>query len=880
MTNKRIDQFNRRLDHLLGITPGQGSVPVAMPEAEAVLQVAAALNKMDFEAELTPRADLRLRWERQAQIPTSSQAPIRRLFTARAIWVAGLILTLALLFAFRQPVLAGVTRLFGYIYVQDAGFLPTDSTLVLEQPVVQAHDNLTLTVTHAVSTPGGTTIYLKFSATASPADGATLETAAGAQLALSAWEYFPNASGSQGVKLTFPALPAGITQTTLVLPAGWHLPLTWIPAAQSGLPDVRAVPYSDATRQPSPAADLCVEKHGIRLCVQAATSAADATSVLVDATTTNPLLGLSMWMQGLVWQSRTDPVTLQDEQGNVYPLDIVHIPSDGKLFFPPISGTHAMTLTIPDVYASADIPQQVITVDVGADPQPGDVISLDANIQVLGVTVHFSKATLIGDGIGSLRLTLNADGPIQTVDGITPESLELGRPARVDDLYGGGALVDGKGLFVELIQGGRKITGVLDLPIVSATVIVQGPFVFTFNLSDLPALTPTPLEANPNTFSPALSPTPMSLDSYAYSGRTLESGDLIYTVLDGDKTNVYAYTPSAGTQSSPVATLPGAVSQVYIHPDRLGMDYLAGIQVTRDGITYIDSMALYTLNFEEAGPRLLYTFSANAGDMVGTAVLGDWSYDGRFVIIQSPQTTPGSGDWKFFWFDLSCHTGTNCEPHEIIVPLGFSLSYPFFSPNDYRILFSGLDTGIGGIPGVFLLNLDPLQPNNPVVKVQTNMSILANTPAPAIWTPDGKIFTDCWDGTAPTKDLFCKIDPVTGIATHGEPVSPNLEGYRPYWFAYWLSPSGDQLVDQVFPVNATEASIPDLRLLDWNGHLGAIVASSFSITNAMFSPSGQSIAYMIEDMQRVEIYDILTGNHITVFNGNDPSALSLIGWVR
>jgi len=55
----------------------------------------------------------------------------------------------------------------------------------------------------------------------------------------------------------------------------------------------------------------------------------------------------------------------------------------------------------------------------------------------------------------------------------------------------------GKGLFVELILGGKKITGVLDLPIVSATVIVQGPFTFTFNLSDLPALTPTPLVANP-----------------------------------------------------------------------------------------------------------------------------------------------------------------------------------------------------------------------------------------------------------------------------------------------------------------------------------------------------------------------------------------------
>jgi hypothetical protein len=74
---------------------------------------------------------------------------------------------------------------------------------------------------------------------------------------------------------------------------------------------------------------------------------------------------------------------------------------------------------------------------------------------------------------------------------------------------------------------------------------------------------------------------------------------------------------------------------------------------------------------------------------------------------------------------------------------------------------------------------------------------------------------------------------------------------------------------------------PDkLRLLAWNGHLGAIVASSFSITNAMFSTSGQSIAYMIEDKQRVEIYNIPTGDHITIFKGIVPLALSCMGWVR
>jgi Tol biopolymer transport system component len=309
------------------------------------------------------------------------------------------------------------------------------------------------------------------------------------------------------------------------------------------------------------------------------------------------------------------------------------------------------------------------------------------------------------------------------------------------------------------------------------------------------------------------------------------------------------------------------------------MDYLAGIQVTRDGNTYIDSVSLYTLNLGETGPHLLYNFIPISENGIGTPGAGNWSYDGRFVVFETPTTQPGNQPWNFVWFDLSCRTAGNCEPHEIVVPPGFSLSYPTFAPNDYRILFTGLDTGIGGIPGVFLLNLDPLQPNNPVVKIPSQMLIADLAGYPAQWAPDGKIFTGCWDGTSPETDFFCKIDPATGVATHGEPISKNIGGYRLFGFTYSLSPSGDRLLYLVFPKMATDTSIPDLRFLDLDGHLGAIVASSFSITNAIFSPSGQRIAYMLNDEQRVEIYDVTSGSNTNVFDGEVPSALSWMGWV-
>jgi WD40 repeat protein len=159
------------------------------------------------------------------------------------------------------------------------------------------------------------------------------------------------------------------------------------------------------------------------------------------------------------------------------------------------------------------------------------------------------------------------------------------------------------------------------------------------------------------------------------------------------------------------------------------------------------------------------------------------------------------------------------------------------------------------------------------------MSISDYSPAPAIWTSDGKIFTVCWSGTAPEIDVFCKIDPATSAATYGDPIATNLNGYRLLLNFYCLSPSGDQLAAVMFPVNATEASIPDLRLLDLNGHPGVLLASSFSISNLSFSPSGQNISYMIEG-KRLEMFDILTGKPITVYDGAVPQVLSWLGWVR
>jgi hypothetical protein len=870
MTNELIDQFSLWLDQLLGLAPGQVSKPLDNPEAQTIAQAAIALHEMDFGAEAAPRAGLRSDWDRHFQMAALDQRSTRSRFrfTRQMAWIIALILALALLVAFRQPVMAAVGRLFGYIYVQDAGFLPADSTLVLQQPVMQVHNGTSLTVTRGVSRPEGTTLYIEYSDTAAPADGAFLETLPGSQLALSNWEYFPNTPGSHGVKLTFLALPEGITQTSLVLPAGWHLPLTWIPAALSGLPDVRAVPYVDATLQPTPAADLCVEKHGLRLCLQAATGGAESTSVLLEAQPINPALIPSSDM-GLVMQSDTEPVTLQDEQGIIYRNNL-RPAFGGTLTFPPLTGIHTLTLTVPAVFARVDIPDQMIPVDVGANPQPDTVIPLDANIQVLGATVHFSKATFVGDGVGSLRLTLNADDPIQSADGITPYELELGRPDRVDDLYGWGDLDGSQDIHVELMHGGKKITGVINLPIVMATVIVQGPFEFTFKLSDIPSTTPTARVANPNAFAPAPSPTPMSLDNYVYSGQTLQSGDLLYAAWNGSQSDVYRYNPASGTAPALFMTLPGQVFSIHLHADRAGMDYLTG---TFNPDMVVESTALYTLRFSDPRPRLLHTSSE------GIITYPVWSFDGRLMAFAFQLPDPGELWPRVGWIDMNCRSSGECPVQVLDAPAEYRLAASAFSPQGYWLAMDGVDTTYAA-GEIYLLQFDNNAQPGQVQNITNTGGVFDGGPQ---WIAGNKLAWDCTisDANDPNKDIpnICLQDVLSGSASPQKIFTNNdLE------FVFGLSSQGNYFWQNVF-VRIDPGSY-QMWLHDRNGGSRLLTASPWfdqDYGKPAFSMDERYLAYFSESYydksvpETLHIADTATGKELATFENINP--VGWMGWV-
>lgn len=656
---------------------------------------------MDFDAELAPRADIRFRWKRQTQKLNRYSSP--GYFTMpHWKWIVAFTI-IVFLAVFHKPVFAAVSRALGYVYVPDVGFVDRDSAFLLKQPIFQEHEGQTVTVTRGVATERNITLFLEFNDVAHPVDGAWLETVSGQQLTLLQWEYFPNTPDSHGIKMIFPPFSVGTAEITLSVPEGWHLPLEWIPASQSNLPNVRVVPF-DSETSATATSDLCTEKNGMKVCVLAATTSMEKTSVLIEAQSTRPQLVAGDIWQGLVWQTESQPVTLVNGLGNTFSMD--HEES-GTLTFPPLAGDQKVHLVIPAVLAYVDIPDQNMIVDVGDNPQPGTTIPLDVSIDVLGLIVHFSQATFVGDGVNSLRLTLNADEPIQTVDGITPASLEIGKPDQVDDLYGNGMLAGSKDIFVELIHPTGKVSGAITIPVLRAIVVVDGPFEFDLNLKDTSSTSsaiPTPAESDPNLFAPVPTPTALPLDSYFFSGQTLEAGDLLYAIWDGRQTNVYRFTPSTGIDYGLFLTLPGHVSSINIHPDKQGLDYLTGIYNKDTNV--LDNPHLYTLRFVEPNPRLLTLIPP--GVMLPFQLA--WSPDGQLLAFGTAAQAPGAME-SIGWIDLSCRENGECPINILQNPTGngLSLSDGAFSPDGKWLAFNGSDS-VSGASEVYLLPFEDQRP--------------------------------------------------------------------------------------------------------------------------------------------------------------------------
>lgn len=853
-----------------------------------ISQKTSSIEEKIHQATLTPDPGQEFAgvlWERMItlpQRPPSREPRIRNIFK-RPVWAltASIVLILAIVVAILGPqrVYAEFMRLFGY--VPDVGFVDLDQVRVLENGVTQKHDNRELTVQRGLITTYGTDLWLEFSDEARPIDGAWLEAPDGSRYDLRDWNYSPNEAGSRGVVAYFPPLPAEINQVTLALPEGWRIPLTWVPGRQGGLTPANIITSdSFSTAENSGESSiahakdvpvLCSKAMDIQFCIQAANRTDSGMQVLVEADANGKFISGSTFSLSIFdVPGETQNLTLSDANGNVYPVDAKLIEAQGEptarmstLSFPGAQDIQGrLTLNVPTVLVSLPI-SNVITIDLGDKPSPGQTLMVDQTIDVAGYPVHFSQAVLQGNGKDNLSLNLISDLLDDSAQ-IRPYSLDPGKPDGIQTGYGAGSGPDQLSLSVDLLQPSGLVTGILRIPLVSALLKVRGPFTLTFDAPiEQPISTSTPQIIGDSTFEPSQGGNPLSMNAYQYAGRELHSGDLLAVVLGDGQSTLYAASPDARFAAEKVAVLPGQVLAVYPHSDRKGIDYLTGEYDKDTNVTLYQQ--LYTLRFGDPNPRLLIgQFEHSATDFA-------WSYDGRYLAYLINNEQPGGQDYlhPVRLIDLNCRTSGDCNA--FTADTGEQYVYQIsWSPTDYRIALGGQMEGPENFSSdIFLLDFGTAKLTN------LTRSATIQDWAPAHWASKGDaLLYVCFTGTLPLNEYsLCRNGLIEG---KDEVVVAQL----PWNMNRFLFTADRWLVDQA-PVMSN--GVYSLRAYDLkNGQSSVLLEwpmkEKTSYIDTSVSPDGQWATTNIEDLGGLLVLNIESKKSTVVMPYE--AKLFLVTWVK
>ncbi len=789
---------------------------------------------------------------------TSSFAGLRPVWTV-ALIIISLIVNSTLVIG-PQRVYAEFRKLFGYL--PGAGFVNLEQVRVLENSATQRHGDRELTVVRGLVNEYRTEVWLEFSDEARPVDDAWLETEDGQRFELVNWSYSPDEPGTRGVAATFPPLPRDMNQVTLALPEGWRIPLHWIPGSESNLTPVNIVPAptlpaeENATNTPAvpPATPAhCAETLQIQFCIQAAVRAEAEMQVLVEAVpngqyTPGSSFSLSMFdVPGEIGQ-----LYLSDASGQNYPVDVNFIQAGGDpvgrtstLHFPgaqDVQGT--LSLHIPALLVSIPL-SDAISIDLGENPQPGQVLALDQFVNAGGLFVHFSRATLEGDGSTTLRLKVISD-PLDNRAILRPYNLESGRPDGIHDRYGAGSGQNNLSLSVELLQPDGLRTGILRIPIVGATLKVLEPFTLTFEApTGQPESTPAPHVIDGSSFEPLPIGEPLPMDTFQYTGRALQTGDLLAITLDDSQSILYAASPASGFTPEKVAVLPGQVLDVYPHPDHQGIDYITGEHDKESGNTIYRQ--LYTFRFGDPSPRLLI------GQFERSAFGFDWSYDSRYLAYLATRDQSGQDYQRFVrLIDLSCRTSGECSPFTAETGQQ-DLYFLEWSPVDYRMSLVGSPQDQQfGAGDIFLLSLEAETSQTTLTNLTQSSTI--DDWAPAQWTSEGNtlLYACGTEATKVNEYSLCRND----LIPDSDEVIVPLLPWNMYSFHLaadrWLVDRAPVMINGVYSLRTydVESGKTD-TLLEWPAMGKYWVETSVS-------PDGSWVATIITDLGGLIVLNLET----------------------
>jgi hypothetical protein len=727
----------------------------------------------------------------------------------RWAWVTVVLMVALLLFVFRQPVMASIGRLFGYAYMPEVGFVAVNEVRALENAVQQTHEGRLVTVTQGLATNYLTSLWVTFSDEARPVDGAWLESPEGDRYGLDNWNYSPDEAGTTGVVAYFPPLPESVNNVTLILPEGWHLPLKWVPGSESSLTPANInviTPVGDDEAMPTEAVsgEPCAETHGITFCIKAVAREGEDLLVLIESTATGPYSAGDRNFSMFTVLGEVENLILSDNTGQRFGVAEEREFSQGDqtkmittLTFPGAADlTGPLQLSLPAVLVSLPI-QEELVVDLGEDPQNGQVIPLDRTLTIEGYSVHFNQATIEGDRDTTLMLSIESD-PFDNTLPVRIFSLEPGRPEGVQDRYGGGVTGDSFSFRLQLYQYDAVMNGILQIPFLNATLKVRGPFVLTFEApGETMEPTPAPEVVQDAPYSPIPTGEPLSMESYYYSGEALRSEDLLSIEVVGGDSWIFAASPDDDFIQRPIAILPGEVMAIHPHTDLLGMDYLTGIRDESGNNQYHQ---LYSVRFADNQPVL------HIGELGQQAFGFDWSFDGRFLAYRTTQDAPGEPEqFTLQIVDLTCRTTADCEP----VPAYSSggLGVFVWSPVDYRLGIMAESAGFQD-SDIGLLSLDP-------ETFEVTVENLTQSPqirdfGSMVWSLSGdRLFYPCEAGLTEINEYsLCGVE---------------------------LNAPGDQVIEELLP---------------WNMHSIHMAAGRFII---------DANAVMQEGLFRIRAYDLLTG---------------------
>lgn len=860
--DEQIQAFNQELDRLLGI-PGGNTPPAYLDEADReTLLLAARLNAAVDPRQAKPRAGLRDGWVR-------GKSP-RKSLGWRWAWAVPVIL-LALLLVFRQPVAASLGRLFGFLYEPGVGFVPIESARVLKQPVRQEVDGRWLTVTRGLADARQTMVWLEYSDAARPGDGAWLESANGLRLDVKYWEWQPDEPGTHGVWLVFGRLPGEEKQVTLGLPEGWRIPLTWVPASEGSqalpavLPQGATVPAatgaSDATLQP------CGTAAAVTVCVQAVTRSADALEVLLEAQSTGVLLPGGFLGRELVVLAQT---RLVDGQGNVYPAQdwLQVFPYTEERLGAALRFTGAqnavgpLRLELAGIYAHSALSRELV-VDLGTDPQPGQVIPLDLSVDVAGVPVHFSQAVLQEPASGSLVMQLASD-PLQPREGVTVALLHPGKPERIVDRYGEFSDQAILGITVELLQPDGKVNGRLVLPLTGATLRADGPFNLSFDApQEQIAGTQEPVVVTDGEFIPLPQGDALPMEGFSFSGRRLQAGDKLAVVGNAGQSTLLAASSNGAVEA--VATLPGQVLEVFVHPDRGGIDYLTGSRDDQGGLSYEQ---LYTLRFGDDKPRLLVgVFPRGANGFTQ-------SFDGNWLAYLSPRSGPGeNGSRQVMLVSLQCRSGGECKARPVDAPADLDVYSIVWSPVELRLAALGVPPEqFSGMSDVFTILLDGQSGETRL----TNLTASAQMDDQNVqWAGDGKsLLIACADSGLPANTYaLCKNDLVVDMDTMIDTRLPwNMRVFLASTDGRWLVDRSPVMQDGVLRLRVYDRASGETR------SLVEFPPAKQAYAQPVLSPDGKQVILVQPDGYSTQVVNLADGSGSVWLQETQP--LLWTGWVR